>query len=499
MLGRAARNVVCEDAEVQCIVGSGIASTEWVRHEFSGIRLGDERLDKRLIKTAELLAKSPRSPINEACRTWADTKAAYRLFDNPKTQVQAILAPHIEATRRRVEQIEGWVLCIQDTVFVSYGKHPHTKGLGPIGTSNASHERGLIMHNAVAFTSSGVPLGILSQQIWAREEVSEKEEAQEKSGRLQVTPIDEKESFKWIQGLRETHERVAGKAELITVADRESDIWEFLTEAKEAGRHFLVRARVDRQLVPEENECCEKMIEALADAPLLGSKTVEIPGNGKRKARTAEVQVRVEQLALKAPRRLGRAKASASKEPITVTAISVLEGQAPAGEEAIAWVLLTDLRVTNFDSACEKIDWYGKRFGIEMWHKVLKSGCQVEDCLLEHAERLRRYLTLFSIIGVRLMHVAYLAREQPDLPAAEVLSAEEIEAVYVQTDKTLIPATPPTLRDVVRRIGSLGGHLGRKGDKEPGMIAFWRGWTAMYRTVIALRNYRRIRGLQGPS
>ena len=499
MLGHAARKVTCEDPEVQGIVESGMVSTAWVCHEFTGVRLGDERLDKRLIKTAELLAKSPRSPINEACRTWADTKAAYRLFDNSKAQVGAILAPHIEATRRRVEQIEGWVLCIQDTVFFSYGTHPRTKGLGPIGTSNASHERGLIMHNAVAFTSSGVPLGILSQQIWARDEVSEEEEAQEKIGRLQVTPIEEKESFKWIQGLRETHERVAGKAELITVADRESDIWEFLTEAKEANRHFLVRARVDRDLVPEESECCEKMVEALADAPLLGSRTVEIPGNGKRKARSAEVQVRVQEFSLKAPRRLGRASASASKEPITVTAISVLEGQAPAGEEAIAWVLLTDLRVTNFDSACEKIDWYGKRFGIEIWHKVLKSGCQVEECMLEHAERLRRYLTLFSIIGVRLMHVAYLAREQPDLPAAQVLSTEEIEAVYVQTDKTLIPATPPTLREVVRRIGSLGGHLGRKGDQEPGMTAFWRGWTAMYRTVIALRNYRRIRGLQDPS
>ena len=499
MLARAVKNVACKDPEVQRIVESGTASTEWVRHEFTGIRLGDERLDKRLIKTAEMLAKSPQSPINEACRTWADTKAAYRLFDNPKARVQAILAPHVEATRKRVEQIEGWVLCIQDTVFVSYGRHPHTKGLGPIGTSNASHERGLIMHNAVAFTSSGVPLGILSQQIWARDEVSEEEEAQEKIGRLQVTPIEEKESFKWIQGLRETHERVAGKSELFTVADRESDIWEFLTEAKQAGRHFLVRARVDRQLVPEESECCEKMVEALANAPLLGGKTVEIPGNGKRKARSAEVQVRVAELSLRAPRRLGRAKASASKEPITVTAISVLEGRAPAGEEAIAWVLLTDLRVRNFESACEKIDWYGKRFGIETWHKVLKSGCQVEDCLLEHADRLRRYLTLFSIIGLRLMHVAYLAREQPDLPAAQVFSADEIEAVYLQTDRTLIPATPPTLRDVTRRIGSLGGHLGRKGDKEPGMIVFWRGWTTMYRTVIALRTYKRIRALQDRS
>lgn len=499
MLGRAAEKLKCDDPEVQSIVESGTASVEWVRQEFTGVRLGDERLDKRLIKTAEFLAKSPQSPINEACRTWKDTKAAYRLFDNPKAVVRAMLAPHIEATRTRVEQIEGWVLSIQDTVFFSYGQHPNTKGLGPIGKSNEAHERGLIMHNAIAFTTSGVPLGILSQQIWAREAVSEDEEPQEKIERLQVTPIEEKESFKWLQGLRETHERVPGKSQLITVADRESDLWEFLTEAKESGQHFLIRARTDRQLVPEDSECYEKMAEALAHAPLLGRKAVGIPGNSKRKTRTAEVAVRVRELTIKAPQRRGRAKASASSQEIMVTAISVLEPQAPEGEEAIAWVLLTDLVVRNFDSACEKIDWYGKRFSIETWHKVLKSGCQVEKCLLEHADRLKRYLTLFSIIGVRLMHVAYLAREQPDLPASQVFSKDEIEAVYVQTENTRIPVKSPTVKDVVRRIGSLGGHLGRKHDKEPGMTVFWRGWMRMYETVLALRNFKTLFNLRDTS
>jgi hypothetical protein len=126
-------------------------------------------------------------------------------------------------------------------------------------------------------------------------------------------------------------------------------------------------------------------------------------------------------------------------------------------------------------------------FTRQIWHKVLKSGCKVEDCLLEEAERLKRYLTLFSIIGVRLMHVAYLARAHPDLPATEVFAAEEIEALHVRVHNALPPAKSPPLREAVRMLGSLGGHLGRKCDGEPGMTVIWRGWMRLYETVIALR------------
>jgi hypothetical protein len=484
----------CEDPEVESIIQSGMESVEWVREEFSGVSLGDERLDDRLIKTAEFLARSPGSPINEACGTWADTQAAYRLFDNPKAEPRAILAPHTTATMKRVTEVGGPVLVVQDTVFFNYGKHPKTRGLGPIGKSNSAHERGLCMHNALAFTTSGVPLGLLSQNIWTRKEVPE-EEYQEKIERLQVTVIEEKESFKWLRAMRETLERIPPRAKLITVADRESDLWEFLTEAQDEGAHFLIRARVDRKLVPEESECCESILEAIGRAEVLGKKTVEIPSNGKRNARTAEVEVRVTQVTIKPPPRRGRSKESASTEPVSVKVVAATEHTAPEGEEAISWVLLTDLMVPDFDSAAEKIDWYGKRWGIETWHKVLKSGCKVEKCLLESADRLRRYLTLFSIIGVRLMHVTYLARVESDIPATDVFSKEEIEAVHVRLNHQLPPPEPPSLKEAVRMIGRLGGHLGRKCDKEPGMTVMWRGWTRLYESVLALRAFKKALGL----
>jgi hypothetical protein len=149
----------------------GTQAVGWVRQEFGSADLSDKRLDRRLIQTAEQLAKSPGSPINEACGDWASTQAAYRLFNNPKASTAAIIKPHIQATPPRLAACGGPVLVLPDTVFFSYGQHPKTRGLGPIGKSNQTYERGLIMHNALAFTASGVPLGLLSQRIWARKDV----------------------------------------------------------------------------------------------------------------------------------------------------------------------------------------------------------------------------------------------------------------------------------------------------------------------------------------
>jgi hypothetical protein len=193
---------------------------------------------------------------------------------------------------------------------------------------------------------------------------------------------------------------------------------------------------------------------------------------------------------IQAPQRRGaQAKASGSSEPVAVTLIGATEHSVPAGSDSISWVLLTNLPVKDFESATEKVRWYGKRWGIEIWHKVLKSGCKVEDCLLEEAERLKRYLTLFSIIGVRLMHVAYLARACPDLPATEVFSAVEVQVLHLRVTKALPPADVSlTLREIVRMLGKLGGHLGRKGDGEPGVLILWRGWMRLYESVEMLHS-----------
>jgi hypothetical protein len=483
-----------EDVELQRIMEGAAGSVEWVDREFAGVDLGDPRLDRRLINMARQLARSPSSPINEACGDWASTQASYRLFNNPKASPERIRKPHVQETLKRMSAQGEPVLVLQDTVFFSYGKHPKTKGLGPIGHSNRTNERGLIMHNALAFSTSGVPLGILSQMIWAREAVSE-EDYQERIERLQCQPIEEKESSKWLVALRETVERSPAGVEVITVADRESDCFEFLAEAEQHRASYLIRARTDRRLVAEDSEGYESLMEALTSAAVLGCMEVKIPGNGKRKARTAKVAVRAVSVTLKAPRRRGEAKARESLEPISVQVIGATESDPPAGQEPISWVLLTNLAVKDFKSAAQKIDWYTKRWGIETWHKVLKSGCKVEECLLETAQRLARYLSFFSIIGVRLMHVTHLARAQPGLAATAVFSQEEIEALYVRLHKSAPPPQPPSLREVVRMIGRLGGHLDRKCDGEPGVTVLWRGWQRLYEDVHVICAHKQTLGL----
>jgi hypothetical protein len=239
----------------------------------------------------------------------------------------------------------------------------------------------------------------------------------------------------------------------------------------------------------------ENIVEVLNGVEVLGTTTVDIPSNGKRKARTAEVEVRARQITIKPPKRRSAGKEWALMDPVSVQVIGASEHNPPAGEEALSWVLLTDLPVSDLGSATEKVNWYSKRFGIEIWHKVLKSGCKVESCLLETSERLTRYLTMFSIIGVRLMHVCHLARVQPDIPGNQVFSKEEIEALHVRVNSALPPPEPPSLREVVRMIGSLGGHLGRKCDGEPGVTVLWRGWMRLYEDVIVLGAHKKVLGL----
>ena len=474
-------------SDVQAVIDFAPQNGGWVKQELGGVEFGDKRLDRRLLLTAEKLAGSPVSPINEACGTWPSTKASYRFFNNAKARPDAILKPHTDETIKRMAAYGGPILVVQDTAFISYGHHPNTKGLGPIGKRNCSTDRGLIMHNALAFTTCGVMLGIVSQNIWARKEVPD-ETKSEKNERIKCTSIDEKESLKWILALRETIASAPFGAKIITVADRESDFFEFMTEAVDLSTLYLIRAKNDRKL--DDDDPYDTISEALAAALVIGTREVDIPSNGKRGARTAIVEIRIAEVTIMPPRKHPKAKSLAS-EPITLNVVSAIESAPPAGSEAISWVLLTNLPVRDFEEAVEKIDWYAQRWGIETWHKVLKSGCKVEDCLLETADRLKRFLTLSSIIAFRLMHLTYLARVSPDTPSTEVFSEEEIETLYIRLKKAKPSVENPiTLRQAVQMIGSLGGHLGRAADGDAGITVIWRGLMRLYEDVEMLRAYK---------
>ncbi len=207
---------------------------------------------------------------------------------------------------------------------------------------------------------------------------------------------------------------------------------------------------------------------------MAGYLTVRMTGNNTRPEREATVSVRFVAVTLRPPWRPKGLKLPV----IRLNAILVREEQPPADiEEPIEWLLLTNTRVRTFDQAQEVIGWYCCRWQIEVFHKVLKSGCRVEDCRLQTADRLHSFVALMSVIAWRLHWMTYLNRCQPDWPCTAVLTDIEWEALYMRIHKTKrLPDEVPTVREAVRWIARLGGFLGRKSDGEPGVTVIWRGW-----------------------
>ena len=260
----------------------------WSVREFDGIDLGDARLNRRLLTLAEAFGAQPQAPLNQASADWQDTKAAYAFFDNPQALPAEILLPHQQRTLERMAA-HPLVLAIQDTTFLNYTHHPATTGLGPIGGG----QRGLLMHSTLVATPQGLPLGVLDQQIWARPE------PEKDAKRAKQRPIAEKESYKWLTALRETITLTPSEIRLVTIADREADIFEFLAEADELQAEYVIRAAQDRRLKGEVELLCAHM----ANQQVVGTVTVEVAARGGRAARQAELRVRVAHLTLEAPQR----------------------------------------------------------------------------------------------------------------------------------------------------------------------------------------------------
>jgi hypothetical protein len=436
----------------------------WSVREFDGIDLGDARLNRRLLTLAEAFGAQPQAPINQASADWQSTKAAYAFFANPQVREAEILLPHQQRTLERMAA-HPLVLAIQDTTFLNYTHHPATNGLGPIGGG----QRGLVMHSTLAATPQGLPLGVLDQQIWARPETEKGVK------RAKQRPIVDKESHKWLTALRESVTLTPSEIRLVTIADREADIFEFLTEADELDAEYVIRAAQDRRLAGEIGLLWAHM----AKQEVVGTVTVEVAARGGKAARQAELLVRVAHLTLQPPQRRAD-DAGIWLEPLQVWALWLHEDAAPAEVEPLDWLLLTNVPIATWQDTTERIGWYCLRPLIESWHKILKSGCTIEDCRLETAERLKPYLALMGIIAWRLFWLTHINRQLPEASCTLILADHEWKALYTAIHRrATLPTSPPTVRQAVRWIAQLGGFLGRKGDGEPGITTIWRGWSRL--------------------
>lgn len=438
----------------------------WAVEEFTHVALKDERLTRRCPLIASALEQHPTLPLNQACEDWADAKAAYRFMDNPKVVPAALLAPHQARTVERIKA-HSVVLAVQDTTFLNYTAHPQTEGMGEIGTKE-QNQRGFGLHTTLAVTPDGLPLGILTQAFFIRP-IGEPAHT---PAELRKIPIEDKESYRWLEAMEQTLALVPEGVQMVTVCDREADIYELFALAHKREASLLVRASADRRLAEKK---IQHLWEKVERHRAVGELTVDIVGNQKRAARQATVTLRFCEVTLKPPTRpAGQAKLL----PVTLTAILVREEHPPAEiDEPIEWLLLTTTAVSQLKDVLGVVQWYCRRWQIEVFHKVLKSGCDVEECRLQTAARLQNYITLKGVVAWRLHWLTYINRTNPELPCTEVLTPAEWQALYMRIHHTtVLPNKLPTVHEAVRWLAKLGGFLSRKGDGEPGITVIWRGW-----------------------
>ena len=447
----------------------------WAETEFGEAELGDARRTARLVDLATTLAERPSESLPEACEDGAQLKAAYRFFANEAVTPAAMLASHVEATASRLGSVE-LVLAVQDTTSVDYTAHPATIGLGVF---NDVKHQGFFVHTTLAFTPERVPLGLLAQEVWTRDPAGLGKRATRKQ-----RPITDKESRKWLTGLTAVNAARARcpTTRFISVGDREADVYDLFLVDRLAGVDLLVRAAWDRGVDAPQRH----LWAAVAAAPAAGAVRVRVPRKPGQPARTAHLTLRFAAVTVRPPGH----RAAERLRSVPIVAVWAVEAAPPAGTSPIEWLLLTTCTVTTAEQARAVVAWYACRWGIEVWHRVLKSGCRIEARQLETADRLERCLTLYSVIAWRVLYATLLARAAPDLPCTTLLDPDEWQALYCVIHRTPTPPqTPPTLRQAVHWLAQLGGFLARSADGEPGPTVLWRGFqhladlTAMYRVM----------------
>ncbi len=451
---------------------------DWAEEEFGRAELGDQRLTDRLVGIARDFYARPQASIPQACQTRAKTKAAYRFFEHPATSMDKVLQQHYEMTLARMSR-ERVVLAVQDTTSLDYSTHPATQNLGPLSRS-LNGLMGLLLHDTLAFNPDGTPLGLIDAQCWARdpEELGKKK-------RRHSLPIEQKESNKWLKSFRKAGEakQRCPDTTVVSVGDREADIYELFSLAVQdpSGAKLLVRASHDRFLAQEQGHLWEQV----SRQEVCGIREIKVPRRKDRPARIARMEVRFAAVTLKPPSRKEELR------DLTIWAVLAREVDAPDGTTPLEWMLLTTCAVGTFDQAMEKLGWYTVRWGIEVYHRTLKSGCLIEERQLGHADRIEACLAIDMVVAWRIYHLTKLGRETPDVPCTVFFEEAEWKALAAYLTKNPIPpAHPPTLREATRMVASLGGFLGRKGDGEPGTESLWIGLqrlddlTSMWKVMI---------------
>lgn len=460
----------------------GAGGAGWLDDEVVSAGLPDKRLARRLRRLLDQMSATPGQPVPAACGDWASTKAAYRFFDNPRVTEHGVLAGHFAATAARCAASEGPILILQDTTEFIYsraqpGKIGFTKtinaGRYKAGQPNVVTLCGVLMHSSLAVTLKGTPLGLTAAKFWTRTKFKGTWTLRRHVNPTRV-PIETKESYRWLENLRQSMALVGTPERCVHVADRESDIYELFCLSQDLGTRFLVRVQTNRlaaapaEAKPEDG--AHRVFAQLSAASWAGRHRVAVGQD-----ETACVHVKFAAIETLPP--VGKRK---RYSPQLLTYIHALEVDPPADRPPIDWKLVTNLPVGDLVAAVEKLEWYALRWKAEVFHKVMKSGCRAEEARLETAERLAKFLALIAVVSWRIFFLTMSARTRPEAAPETALTLAEIATLDgIDAARAKPRILRRTLATYLLQIAMLGGYLARNHDPPPGNMVVWRGLTRL--------------------
>jgi hypothetical protein len=446
----------------------------WVDGELAGCTFADVRLQRRFRTLVTRLSEGIGDTIPMACQDWAATKAAYRFFSNDRVSEADILSGHFQATRARLQATQGQVFVLHDTTEFSFRREKHEaigitrhtcSGVGETGRPRLHTMCGILLHSSLVVTSEGVPLGLSAVKFWTRKKFKGCAALKRKINPTRV-PIEQKESIRWIDNLRQATTLLGEPGRCVHIGDRESDMYELFCAAREIGTHVLIRTCEDRRVGDGTHTISEEM----SQVNVKGVYAIEVRDK-KGNLSKAVLELRYRQLRVLPP--IGKQK---RYPEMTLTIIYAQERGAPKDRERIDWKLITDLPVTSKAEVIEKLEWYAQRWKIETFHKILKSGCKSEESKLRTAERLLRLLSVFCVLAWRIFWMTMVNRSTSDAPAAAVFTSTERHLLdHLVQDRQGSRTAARSLSSYITKVARLGGYLDRANDPPPGNIVMWRG------------------------
>lgn len=435
--------------------------------QFPGLQLGNVCRNSRFVKIINNIVANPSGSIPQHSNGWSETKSSYAFLANKQVKLKNLESAIQSYGKHQLRDMKK-VLIAHDFCQISY---PTLKGTAGLGYLSTKESLGIVSYNSLAISPSGTPLSLVYQETFTRTI-----ENYGKSNNRHTKKYEDKESYYWYKGMDALNKSLDVDTHKIHIADREADIYELFFIGESVNSDLLIRSTYDRKL--DSNDYLWQHLESKSSN---AEVIIKIPEAHTTNKVEITVSIKYEKVTILKP-----ANNKSKRESIELTAI-LLQQVSPKQEwqkELVEWKLLTSLEILELADALQCVEWYCYRWLIERFHFVLKSGTEIEKLQLEEVKRLQRAIHLYSIAAMEIMKLTYLARATPEESCELVLTKEQWAVLYMLRLKTnKLPNDPPTVGEVVKWIGGLGGHLGRKSDGPPGLKVIWRGYRKLMTAV----------------